>query len=843
MSKVLDARVQQIERLMSQTICKQQKMAEEDPNEALYKKDFEKYKLAIDAIEDTLFDYENLITIRLIRDYLPITKEEAQYLLSNLHDLRQELKAVNKYNEFMNVLRNDVIDSYVEYNPYYRMLMGVPPYDEKEEDYIIVNGTPIHELDYGQVLELKRLGKLDTLIADNPDKKYLRFIDKDIDLIYARTAPEYAILWTPKKREFNIYREMYNNERKEWMRTYHNEYANYASDFNETFELTILKLRAIITFYIHSYSNLLNKSTYTKEESEDIFQSFGLNFPSDMPDSYRDSLTFVLNYLNISKGTNYAIKFITKKLFAGLRLFKYWIRKRKNNITSLNTEFPTDADGVLLPPKNIKYEDNSEVYSKEEIEKARQDKKAQDPTAQVGDMEMDTTASDVYLVDFILRPINSTNIIDFSTYDGSDALGRSKKIVNKGSRARYLINHARSILSDEDINKALASVGVDHKDIILTYDDIVKLDPRWSDEETLKEQVHKEEFSYVESKYIGIDNIVNIQDFTVSIGIIHRYFVKKKKLLDSVSFNYPGTGANHSFFNLWMYYMTLTNYGFLKTFNMPIGDTVLKPRNFYGFNTIKTNPTIRLYWLIVFAQYNIDVTLEEFPDPLNDNDTFVRLMQHVERSIGLAKFTDSVITQARTHVEVDMILDLQKHVRYVTKEPDKFDAGPNENKPFMEYLSENDGQLAFLADDIINRGPADLSMEMDNIANFLIEILIDLENDRNGDFPDMRESLFQTNMMYGGLSQHLLHVIRLFKAWSVEFIGEKSALIITSEDSDPLIMVDQMTPNYNITQKYRWNITQDHWLDFNGDDETVWDDVLIEDACYLVTRYGDILIS
>lgn len=836
MSKVLDARIQQVQRLMEGTICKMEKLALADPNEEDYEKEFLKYKMAVEKIEDVLSDYT--IPTALVKEFFPsFSTTRCNELIQDKQELKQLLKEKKKYEDFINVLRQTVIDNYVELNPYYRMLLGVPPFDEDPANFVYVNNKPVHEMERGEILELKRVGKLDTLISNNPDKEYLKYIDKDIDIIYARTAGEYAILWTPKKREFNIYREMFNNERKEWMVTHYNKHLNEMSDYNEILELTHLKLRAIIAFYIYNYSNLLNKSSYSREESEDIFSSFGLNFPSDMPDSYRDSITFVLNYLNTNKGTNYVIKFITSKLFKGLRLFKYWVRKKKKNLDDLNKCFPKDANGVLLPPTRD-YEDGS-VYTPDEITKVRD--KSTDPDKGTDEMSGDST--DLYDVEFILRPINSTNIIDFGNMDSSTGIGKKDKDVNTGDSTLYPINHAASITSSEDLNKAKINDNAD-KSIILTYDDIKKIDPRWSADDDLKKQVFDEEFSYVESKYIGIDNIINIRDFTVALGVIHRYIVQKKDLLKRVKMEYPGSGATHNFFDIWMYYMTLINYALVKSFKAPIGDTVAKPKHFYGFDTIKTNPQIRLYWLIVFAQYEIDVTLEEFPDPLNDNDTFVRLMQHIERSIGLAKFVDSVMMRARNHVEADMIDELVYHVRYSVKVPEVFDSTVGADKPFMDYLSESDGTLSYLADDIVNRGNSDLALEIDNISTFLVQVLTDLENPQNGDFPDIREGLFMTNMLYGGMSQHLLHVIRLFKAWSVEFIGDTSTMIVISDDVDFLVMIDQITPIYNISMKYRWNITQDHYLDWNTEVDHEWShELTMEDAVYLITSYGDIKIS
>ena len=347
MSKVLDSRLQQITRLMEGTICKQVKLAEAYEFEMDQKAQFNRYRAAIEEY-DTLSDYNWLIDDELFeainRSVDPsdaIDKETwDKFYAKNGAVLKSKLKDLDIYDSVMDFLRSNVIiEKYVEYNPYYRMLLGKPPINTDESEYIWIERTvvthgiastekvPIHNLPKSEIFKLKRSGKLDTLIAENPDKEYLQYLDKDINLIEARQAQEFEILYTPNKREFNVYREMFNNERKVYLKTYGSSYMRDSSDYDSALELTVIKLRAVCMFFIFTYSNVLNKTSFTKEESEDKFKELGLNFPSRMPDSYRDSLTFVLNYISTYKGTNYALVFIAKKIFSGLRLYKYWIKK------------------------------------------------------------------------------------------------------------------------------------------------------------------------------------------------------------------------------------------------------------------------------------------------------------------------------------------------------------------------------------------------------------------------------------------------------------------------------------------------------------------------------------
>ena len=229
----------------------------------------------------------------------------------------------------MTELRKDRLLAYVEGNKYYRMLMGVPPLGTEPDDFVYYKGVAVHTMSYGDILKLKRSGALDVLITENPDAEYLNYIDKRINLIEARRARQFEVLWSPKTDEANTYREMYNKERRIWMQTYHQTYLTESTDFNEAIELTTIKMRAIIYYFINIYTTPLGKTSFTREESEDLYKMYGLTFPQNMPDSYRNATTYVLNYLVMYKGTNYVLEYIAKKIFSGLNLYKYFVRRRR----------------------------------------------------------------------------------------------------------------------------------------------------------------------------------------------------------------------------------------------------------------------------------------------------------------------------------------------------------------------------------------------------------------------------------------------------------------------------------------------------------------------------------
>lgn len=777
-AKLVDNRLQIIYRLLNNLVVKQVKRANEDPNEPFYSKYFEEYMTALEQL-DTIRDYPNMLDRSLLKYYKPdISDREIATILQEPEEI-YSIFTFEEHTKLMTELRRQRVVDYVELNPYYRMLLGVPPINTPPEEFVYYKGKVVHEMNYGEILNLKRSGALDVIRQANPKAEYLKYIDKKINLIEARRAKQFEVIWSPKSDEFNVYREMYNRERKVWMTTYHQEHLTDSTDFNEAMELTILKLRAIIYHIIYSYTTPLGKTSFSREESEDLYKSFGLTFPQHMPDSYRNATTYVLNYLVMYKGTNYVLEFITRKLFSGLNLYKYFIRKRrKPNV---------EAKPGMKP-------------------------------------------EDLYDVDFILKPFRATNPYDDISDQKTKTYLTKDEAYNKNFENMEYSNVENSYKQTEE------------KEMILTYDEVKLLDPRWSDSDELKRAVFEEPFSYVESKYLAVDNIVDIHEITLGLSVVHRYFLKHRENLKRVNLTYNGTGLMHNFWDLWVYYNALITYAVSKFDDKP-GDTVDWVNKIMGFETIKTHPTIRMYWLIVMAQYGYETILEKFPDAANSDTEFLQLLVNVNKAIGLTRFVDSVMTMARTHVEVDMIYELMHHVRIMSKEPEAYNTiSTEEGQPYIDYLEKFSPELYAFYYTNVDNGINTIMLEIDNMTQYLINVVQNQDNDL--DLRDLTEVFYSINMLFGGISKYLMYILKLFKAWRVEFISD-GLLLKYNEKYEWQVNVDQITPDVKMNMpKVRWNVTQYDWIEIEKEtDKDFCEKNRNEDALFLITKYGDIKLS
>ena len=101
-------------------------------------------------------------------------------------------------------IRKRIVDSYVETNVYYRMIMGLRPLDDLDDifvrdvttkNYSSVDVTkPIHTMTDEELEVIYDDGVLDKLYAMYPNKKYIHYLHRRCTLFEARDAGPYEIV-------------------------------------------------------------------------------------------------------------------------------------------------------------------------------------------------------------------------------------------------------------------------------------------------------------------------------------------------------------------------------------------------------------------------------------------------------------------------------------------------------------------------------------------------------------------------------------------------------------------------------------------------------------------------
>lgn len=757
----VDPVMRRLHNIVTNTILKQFFRAERNETEESRYQFFlyENALLSLDNIYDYVLEYDD------IKVSAPHLDDDTIYNIIEGYENIADYLPPEMISHLLGIYRNKRISEYVELNNYYRMLMGLPAVEMSESDYILIDDKPIHTLTDIEIYRLKESGELDYYIANYPEHQYLFYLDKRIDFYAARKADVYEVIYIPKSPEFIKYSEYVSKEREVYLRNFTNTAMNRGSDYNEAMEVTVMKMSAMIYFFIDENNSgggssgvgglgggSAVKNTFSAEEAKNIWREYGMSLPKGMSEDYRNSITYIMNYLTRYKGTNFCVNFITKNIFSGLKLYKYEIRRRIK-------------EGLSYPiPPNKKPEE-------------------------------------IYDVDFILRPFNK-----------------------------------------DDYNPE-----EDDEERILTYEEVVLMDPRWGDTQELKDAVFGSKFSYVDSKYLSLDNYVDLSKFSENFTIVQRCLLERKQILinESILFS-GGTGLNHNLFDLMVYYLAIMLY-IESRLEFVAPDTLKKYNKLMGFKVPDNFDEVKEIFYYYLTQHGYNDFIKDFPDALNDNMSFVELLQNIDKAVGSAEMFHDIIKSCHNFPEVDCVTQLYKMIRVVDTSPHIYNmsSGSIDGKSYVEYLRENDLELSKRYEYVVRGSDSTLDLvvsDMDTITQIFMRMFEDYERKiPTLEIDRVKEAFNDANIFVNGISKYLTYVLKMYKAYSTDFIADNNIYQISNEYNYQM-NIDQMDIELDFSYTKRMNISQYHRVEYSNTNILYSENV---NSCMIVERtpYGDLIIG
>ena len=289
---------------------------------------------------DTLASY----TFR-VQDLAKFT-DDPYKLNSMLRDNRFIYKYLDKFEqeELLSIKRKDVLENYVEYNEYYRMLMGLPRMKVQggtlvEDDAWFVylptnvklqgvdNKIPIHKMTDLQKRSISASGELAKLIVQYPRHEYLKYVDKKISSLVMREAKEYEIIYSDStKKNIRSFVDHYRAVRNNFMVNYYDEMSAIKYSFYESLQCVNLLMTAMANVNAYMPRDQLDSEIIDESFIYTLFESYGVpkfNFSLE----YLQKIAQRLGGIMRKKGTKNVLLEISKT-FNEISIFKYFLWKR-----------------------------------------------------------------------------------------------------------------------------------------------------------------------------------------------------------------------------------------------------------------------------------------------------------------------------------------------------------------------------------------------------------------------------------------------------------------------------------------------------------------------------------
>lgn len=243
------------------------------------------------------------------------------------------------------ICKERVLREYQETNNYYLMLNGKPNVGEAgitidqsmipDPDLFIDTTQYIHEMSDSELNALDELGVIDTLIAQYPEKRYLRHLGgKKIDIVSARMAGKFDTLYVPNVEHEELRQKFIDRveQNKHYvLRCIYSEAMKIGSEqFYDKFMALFIVLEAAIEMLSETQVFIAKKEVFNVRSIQYIFSSFGIPYYDEIPIKYQINMMKNLNKLIRYKATSINMIDICSLFgFPNIKLFKYYLLKNR----------------------------------------------------------------------------------------------------------------------------------------------------------------------------------------------------------------------------------------------------------------------------------------------------------------------------------------------------------------------------------------------------------------------------------------------------------------------------------------------------------------------------------
>ncbi len=426
------------------------------------------------TFRDAYYQKDGIMTYSLTYKDVAMVTDNPEAINSIVHDISTIYEYLNdaEVNKLLKIKRDQTLASYTEYNNYYRTLLGLPnmlyEFDTgfyiDTANFVYIDETipgidttlPLHEMSYLERYTLKVTKRLNAIITENvknPNREYLKYLDKDTNIITLRDGNYFDIIWSRgDSNDFNKFTEVYRQVKNHFVATSFDDRVLINEQFYEPLMCVTIIMFTLITITTDEPRKIIDSESIDDREIELTLRSYGVPL-FNFSNRYMNNLVKRMNTLTMLKGTNKALQ-IVSNIFNGISLYKYFLIKLIN--------------------------DNITDYS--------------DP-------------SNIYKMVYIKTPIDVDDPYDY-------------------------------IETSEQI----------------PYGTVAHNDPLWGyDQDIFEQEVLEMPFTYAESKYLGIDNSIDITMFSLKMSFWYRYVLERKDKFQSIKFYIDSLDMQVDLFHIMVY--------------------------------------------------------------------------------------------------------------------------------------------------------------------------------------------------------------------------------------------------------------------------------------------------
>lgn len=591
--------------------------------------------------------------------------------------------------------RSNVINTYRELNNYYRMYLGLPPLMVDEKLGLIENPNfifytkipvagvditkPVHQFTPTERTLFGLSGNLDKLIVEHPNAIYLRYLDRNIDVLDLRGAKEYEVMWYDNTDNKIIkFKDHYRAIRNKYMSAHNHLYDDAVFDYVEGLSCIFLLISAMADYNASLPLERLDNQSIEEADLYKLFESFGV--PKwDFSTKYLNKIAGRIQMLHYKKGSKDVLHEISK-LFDEITIFKYFIVKRLKDSGNANVDGLEDKD---------KYE-----------------------------------------LFFVKTPLDCDDPYLY---------------FNEG-------------------------------DSTFPYHYLVDKDPKWGlGEDKLDDKIKSMPFSYSESKYLSLDNKIDVFTFSLEMAYFYRYILENKKVAESLKFYVDTVDVNANLFEILTYMQVLVMRKYKVAPDIP--DTMSSILYMYSIKKDLDYDRLKLIYREYFKYHK----------PPQEIDRFVQLLDNVKYGMNdlingfevnwnILKDLYELRRNTRKYEDFEIIDETIRAITYGEKMPQIYNNKTNLEDFLSTYSDYSNKFLVRIAElESSSDARASINNEITTVINLLRE---NIDNIRHKNLMSLLDS---GQVIYSDLDvlDYVVRIIDFYKSYTQDLIDSSVSYTLT----------------------------------------------------------------
>ena len=603
--------------------------------------------------------------------------------------------------------RKYTLENYVEVNNYYRIYLGLPPIMKDkfgnyidDPDYIFYNKVPISGVDITKPVHKYNAterslfsvsGELAKMIIANPKAKYLRYLDKDVDIVSLRDANEFDIVWFDKNDgKIRDFVEHYRAVRNQFMRSHYRELDAIQYPYYEGFICAYLLMAAMADYNANIPIQRLKNNEIDESEIYLLFESYGLP-KFDFSQKYLLEIANRINTLTYKKGTKDGLQLISK-MFEEISIYKYYIVKRLKN------------QGVL-------------------------------------------------------------------NYDGMS------------NKDKYELFFVKAPLSADDPYEYMQK-----EENVTPYMDVVSKDPRWGVENDKLEDTLKEwDFSYSESKYLGLNNKIEISTFSLEMAYFYRYIIEHKDIVSKLKIYLDTVDVQADLFELITYMQALIFRKFKVSPDIP--DTLSSIIYMYSIKNKVDYERLKLVFREHFKYHENKANIDGFIDLLDNQDyTLNGIMDTFEINYKIIEYLYDLRSTLTRYDDYHMVDTIIKAITFGEKVPELYNNKTNLEDFLSTYNSHSSKYVVRINELLSSSDPvASINNEITVIINLLRDQVDNIRHKKLLSLFDTAQNLYSDL----DIIKYLEKIIDFYKSYTQDII-DRGVVYSMSDITDGLQIVEEL---------------------------------------------------